>query len=172
MVSHTSQPDLDILYGFETLYKPAGYSLLLTQIQEESSEYQGVLGRTAQYAFLFRCSKITPTKVGQFVTLWKRPTPNGKIAPFDIQDGIDFVVIAVRDGHHQGQFIFPSEVLRAQKIFSEKGIGGKRAFRIYPSWVSVDSNQALRTKKWQEPFYLPLENSMRETQTLLKKLLY
>ena len=46
-------------------------------------------------AYPFVVAKITPTKIGQFVTLWKR---SGKlpIQPFDLS--IDFVVVSVRKG--------------------------------------------------------------------------
>ena len=38
-------------------------------------------------------AKTTPTKKGQFVTIWKRHSDKGHIIPFDINDNIDFIVI-------------------------------------------------------------------------------
>ena len=126
--------------------------LTAAPVQElESKDYcayqLGINGKNV----LFRVAKITPTKVGQFVTLWKRP--NKEIAPFDEKDGIDSVIVCVIEGDNQGVFIFPKEVLIKQRIFTHNGIEGKRAFRVYPQWVTVESKEALRTQKWQLHYF-------------------
>lgn len=72
--------------------------IILTQAvqhEEESSEYGACRLGLNGHCVVFRVAKTTPTKTGQFVTLWKRSTLGGKIAPLDSGDGIDFVIISV-----------------------------------------------------------------------------
>lgn len=102
-------------------------------------------------AVRFRVAKTTPTKVGQFVTVWVRSTA-GPIRPFDVADGVELFVVAVRDG--EGQFVFPVEELRVRGIVSMGGVGGKRAFRVYPPWLDGLNPQAARTQAWQSVFFL------------------
>lgn len=103
---------------------------------------------------IFRVAKITPTKVGQFVVLWKRITT--KIQPYDYSDEVDFFVINVKTNAHFGQFVFPKNVLIAQKIVSTDLIEGKRAIRVYPPWDKVTSKQAQKTQKWQLDYFLDI----------------
>ena len=49
----------------------------------ECEEYSGFNFKINQTNFKFRKSKLTPKKVGQFVTFWKRDS-DGKTVPFDI----------------------------------------------------------------------------------------
>src|SRR5258708_5952015 len=81
----------------------------------------------------FRVAKITPTKIGQFVTLWKR-IGNGPTQPYDTSDTVDFFIISTRKDDHFGQFVFPKSVLSEQGILSINGKGGKRGIRVYPPW--------------------------------------
>ncbi len=53
-----------------------------------------------------RNSKITPKKVGQFVTFWKR-NEKGITQPYRENDRIDFYVITARTENNFGQFVFP-----------------------------------------------------------------
>ncbi|MDE9497000.1 MepB family protein [Xenorhabdus bovienii] len=55
----------------------------------------GISGKT----IVFRQAKTTPNKMGQFVTLWKRPTPDSEIMPFEQRDNIDFCMIATHSGN-------------------------------------------------------------------------
>jgi len=98
-------------------------------------------------------AKTTPTKVGQFVTVWQR-SAEGPIRPFDAGDGIDLFVISSRDSGHFGQFVFPRDVLCERGIVSRGGSGGKRGFRVYPPWVTTANRQASRTQAWQTKYFL------------------
>lgn len=40
---------------------------------------------------------------------------------------------------------------------SVDGAGGKRAFRVYPPWVTTTSRQATGTQAWQLDHFLPLD---------------
>lgn len=58
------------------LYLPAGLQLTRPIVAEaESAEYGACRFALEGHSIVFRVAKITPTKTGQFVTLWKRPAP-------------------------------------------------------------------------------------------------
>ena len=54
------------------LYDLCGFELSNIEIEKESAEYAAHRFEINNLKILFRQAKITPTKVGQFVTLWKR----------------------------------------------------------------------------------------------------
>lgn len=122
-------------------------------LEKESSEYGAATFTLESRHILFRVAKTTPTKTGQFVTLWKR-IQGGPIQPFDFSDPVDYVMICVRSKNQSGQFIFPKKALCDQKIFSVNHVGGKRAIRVYAPWDEANSAQALKTKKWQSAFFI------------------
>ena len=76
----------------ELVYDKCGFELTNPKLNSESLEYGAcsfnLNGNTIQH----RVAKITPTKTGQFVTIWKR-NKNGITEPFDILDDIDFIII-------------------------------------------------------------------------------
>ncbi|MEQ4486441.1 MepB family protein [Cohnella silvisoli] len=78
------------------------------------------------------------------------------IQPYDVSDPVDFFVISTRKGSNFGQFIFPKAVLCDQDIVSNKGKGGKRAMRVYPSWDNPTSRQAQKTQRWQLEYFLEI----------------
>lgn len=130
------------------------YDLQISQIipEKESAEYCACNFKINDFNIKFRKSKITPTKVGQFVTVWKR-IENGTIAPFENTDFIDFLIVCSKNGDNFGYFIFPKKVLVQKGIFTDIK-EGKRAFRVYPPWDIAVNNQAVKTQRWQlEYFY-------------------
>jgi len=129
--TNTLHPDL--LATQKLVYEPN--ELICTNIikEAESEEYGAFDFDLNNHHIKFRVAKITPTKIGQFVTLWKR-IGNGPIQPYDMADPIDLFVISVLNADHFGQFVFPKAVLLAKDILSKDGKGGKRALRVYPPW--------------------------------------
>lgn len=99
-----------------------------------------------------RLSKITPKKIGQFVTFWTR-NKNGITEPFKEEDNFDFLIINVNYENRCGQFVFPKSTLIKQGIISTITKEGKRGFRVYPIWDITESKQAIRTQKWQLNFF-------------------
>ena len=99
--------------------------------------------------------KITPIKIGQFVTIWKR-NGKGKTQPFDISDNIDLYLISVRQQNRIGLFIFPKSVLHNNKILSSKTSDGKRGIRVYPGWDLTTNKQAEKTQQWQTKYFLEI----------------
>ncbi|EMM74905.1 MepB family protein [Leptospira weilii] len=126
------------------------------QMENESSEYGASAFDIGNLKITFRLAKITPTKIGQFVTLWKRNS-KGHIQPFDVHDLTDYVIIGVKDKNLSGQFIFPKQILCDRGIISDKKREGKRGFRVYPLWDFPTNKQAQRTQKWQLDYFF--ENS-------------
>ena len=123
-------------------------------IELESAEYGACTFTLNDLHILFRTAKITPTKTGQFVTVWKRIN-KGPIQPFESSDPIDFFIISVRKDDDFGLFIFPKSVLVDKKIVSDKK-EGKRAIRVYPPWDITTSKQAQKTQKWQLDYFLEI----------------
>ncbi|WP_246837304.1 MepB family protein [Salinibacterium sp. UTAS2018] len=102
----------------------------------------------------FRVAKLTPTKPGFFVTVWRRDT-DGTTQPFPSDDGTQHLVVATRDSNGFGAFVFPLSVLIVRGIVSDGGRGGKRGFRVYPPWADTRNRQAQNTQQWQcEHFHL------------------
>ncbi len=125
----------------------------------ESREYDACQFELNGLKIISRNAKITPKKVGQFVTFWKR-IENGPIEPFNVTDRIDFYVVNVQDENKFGQFVFPKSVLIKKGIISTKKKEGKRAFRVYPNWDMVKNKQVERTQKWQLDFFYQIDDSL------------
>jgi hypothetical protein len=150
----------ELITAIGQVYKPAGMTLTQeAQREPESAEYEACRLGLDDHEVVFRVAKTTPTKIGQFVTLWKRPTPVSEIAPFDTGDGITFVVVNVADDTHRGQFVFDQKILAAKGVMSIDGVGGKRAIRVYPPWARPVAKQAIRTQQWQLKYFLALEQN-------------
>jgi hypothetical protein len=146
----------DLVASIRNVYEPAGLKVTKEAVREaESSEYGACRFGLNGHAIVFRIAKTTPTKIGQFVTIWKRPTTSGIIAPFDISDDVAFVIVSVSDAQHCGQFVFDQKTLVAKGIMSRGGKGGKRGIRVYPPWSEPLAKDAVRTQKWQLQYFLP-----------------
>ncbi|MDP1817546.1 MAG: MepB family protein [Leadbetterella sp.] len=154
----------------ELVYDKCGFDLTNLKQNLESIEYGacsfGLDGKTVQY----RVSKITPTKTGQFVTIWKR-NKGGITEPFDVLDKLDFIIIASKSGNNFGQFIFPKSVLADKGIITRNGKEGKRGIRVYPPWDIATNKQAEKTQSWQTKYFLTIKNDNSTDLDLIKKLL-
>ncbi|WP_395370825.1 MepB family protein [Streptomyces tubercidicus] len=150
----------ELLAAKASVYDPCGFTCSRPVPEVESAEYAAHEFTLDGSSVRFRVAKTTPTKVGQFVTVWKR-SPGGPIAPFDSEDPVDLFVISTRQGDHFGHFVFSREVLRARNIVSRNGSGGKRAFRIYPPWVETTNRQARTAQAWQLDHFLHIPEDGR-----------
>lgn len=145
----------DLIAIQQLVYLPANFSFTTPIPEAESAEYGAYTFQLNDYSIRFRVAKTTPTKAGQFVTLWKRQK-GGPIQPFDHSDPIDFFVISARKENHFGQFIFPKSVLCEQGVVSTNNQGGKRAIRVYPPWETFLNKQAEKTQQWQIKYFLEI----------------
>jgi len=159
-----------LLDTVKNCYNHLGYEIENYQKEAESQEYRAATFELNQLKIIHRLAKITPTKTGQFVTIWKR-NEQGITIPFDTSDDFDLLIISVQNGDLYGQFIFPKNILMAQKIITYNTITGKRGIRVYPPWDTVTSKQALKTQLWQKQYFLLASDQSPLTISLAKKLL-
>ncbi len=145
----------DLLLAKEHLYDKFGFECSLLEKAKESADYGAYSFTLNQKSILFRTAKITPTKIGQFVTLWKR-IDKGPIQPYYFTDAIDLIVISVRKENRVGQFVFPKSVLCEKGIISTTTKEGKRAIRVYPPWDKALNKQAQKTQQWQLDYFLEI----------------
>ena len=152
----------DLLDNFkilnEQVFEVCGIKCSQPKPEIESSEYQACSFKINNKTVQYRHAKITPTKNGQFVTIWKR-IGKRPIQPYDSSDYIDLFVVTVKTKNHFGQFIFPKSALIKQGVFSMNGKGGKRAIRVYPPWDKAESRQAEKTQKWQLEFFVEIQKN-------------
>jgi hypothetical protein len=152
------------------LYDPCGFHLSNYIPETESMEYGACRFQLNGKRIIFRTSKITPTKTGQFVTIWKR-NQQGITEPFDATDAFDFLIISAVHGNHFGQFIFPKKILYDKGILSGPDGKGKRGIRVYPTWDSVENKQAAKTQSWQTHYFVEIVNNNPSTLALAQRLL-
>lgn len=143
----------------DLVYRPNQFECSEPIQEAESAEYGACVYQLNGCTVRFRVAKITPTKVGQFVTFWKR-MGDGPILPYDITDPVDFFIVSVKNGQYFGQFVFPKSVIQKQGILSVQGMGGKRAIRVYPPWDKTVSRQAQKTQNWQLEYFLDLSQNV------------
>lgn len=124
----------------------------------ECEEYFGFNFQIDKLNIKFRKAKITPKKVGLFVTLWKRNIEN-KTEPFNENDNFDFYIITTKQQDNFGVFIFSKKILIEKQILSSQNKEGKRGFRVYPSWTKTENKQAEKTKNWQTKYFIELTKS-------------
>ncbi len=145
----------DLVAAITLAYEPSGLMCENLAKEAESEEYGACVFEMNNMRIKFRIGKITPTKVGQFVTLWKR-IGDGVILPHDLADPVDLFIVSVRNREHFGQFVFPKTVLFEKGIVSKDGSGGKRAMRIYPPWDITENRQAKKTQAWQLMYFFEI----------------
>ena len=168
---YQKKPCADIKLIDDLVFKPCNFSLKNIEPETESQEYSAHRFQLDEKKILFRVGKITPTKTGQFVTIWKR-NAEGITAPFEITDEFDFYLIATKTTTNFGVFIFPKKILHDNKILSDQTRDGKRGIRVYPIWDEATSKQAQKTQIWQTEYFLHLSNpgqiDLNRAKNLLK----
>ncbi|RQO75779.1 MepB domain containing protein [Pedobacter sp. KBW06] len=145
----------DLLILKELVFDPLGFESGDVVPEAESMEYGACSLALNGLALRFRTAKITPTKTGQFVTLWKRKG-SGPIEPYQSSDELDLFLVTTRKGERFGHFVFPKSALIKQGILSNNGKEGKRAIRVYPPWDVTRNKQAQKTQQWQLEFFIEI----------------
>jgi hypothetical protein len=144
----------------ERLYKKISLEVSESSEDSESQDYGAGEFKLATKIIKQRTAKITPTKIGQFVTLWKRNS-EGITQAHEELDKFDYFVINVQNKNLFGQFVFSKEVLISNGIVQTKLKPGKRGIRVYPSWDKPTSKQALKTQAWQLKYFLDLSGASK-----------
>lgn len=160
----------DLKTGLEVFYNSCGLQIKQISVNTESKEYGACSFSLNETKIIHRVSKITPTKTGQFVTLWKR-NKAGITQALDIEDDFDVVIITSKLGENIGQFIFPKSVLANNGVITKKSKKGKLGIRVYPPWDQVTSNQAKKTQTWQMNYFLTFQNAEGNGQQIKQKLI-
>ncbi|WP_026705071.1 MepB family protein [Flavobacterium soli] len=158
----------DLKWIQQLVYDKCGLQLTHLQ-QNENPAYGACSFQLDGQVIEHRMSKITPTKTGQFVTVWKR-NEKGITAPFDASDPLDFIIITSKTEDKIGQFIFPKAVLVSKGILSQNGKGGKRGIRVYPPWDTTTNKQAMATQSWQIQYFVNIEEGNTTGLSLMKQL--
>ena len=160
--------DLNIIK--ELVYDKCSFKIENFKQDAESAGYAACCFELNEKLIQYRLAKITPTKTGQFVTIWKR-NAEGVTAPFDDTDHLDFIIITCRKEVQLGQFIFPVKVLVEKRIISTKNKEGKRGIRVYPPWDEVSSKQAKQTQSWQLKYFIEIKPGGRTDLEFVRNLL-
>jgi hypothetical protein len=150
---------VDLIIAKQILYSKLNAELKNIKLEKESAAYNACTFKVNESSILYREAKITPTKIGQFVTIWKRNS-KGITEAFNVDDDIDLVVISCRHGVQFGQFVFPKAILGEKKIFTKNNIEGKRGIRVYPPWNIPENKQAKQTKAWQLEYFLDMKENV------------
>tara|TARA_B110000503_G_C7154091_1_gene416506 strand:- start:1439 stop:1819 length:381 start_codon:yes stop_codon:yes gene_type:complete len=103
-------------------------------------------------AIIFREARITPKKIGQFASVWKR-NEFGVTQPHEVTDNFEFYIIKCRSKNRIGQFVFPKAELAKRRIVTTPQREGKRGFRVYPPWDKAENKQSIKTQDWQLNYF-------------------
>lgn len=116
--------------------------------EEQGSDYEAGQVEIGSGSWRIRTARVTPTKPGAFVAVWKR-SPSGKTQPFESTDSCEGLMVFVKDGSRFGVFTFSREHLVGLGIVQSSHAPGKRGFRVYPTWCTNLNAQATRTQRAQ-----------------------
>lgn len=164
MAIESFQADLQL--AEKLLYNEFGFQLQNLVWNSENTNYGACSFELNNKIIQYRVANITPTKIGQFVAIWKRNN-EGITAPFDVSDSLDFLIISVRDSENFGQFIFPKSVLVSKGIISQNTKGGKRGIRVYAPWDKPENKQGIKTQAWQINYFVEIrENSLIDLEKI------
>jgi hypothetical protein len=160
--------ELDLINKY--VFKVCGIELENVETELESQEYFANNFELKKQKVKFRMAKITPTKTGQFVAIWKR-NKNGITEPHNESDDFDFFLIATKQEMKLGIFIFSKTILSENKILTNKNGEGKRGIRVYPTWSKTENKQSKKTQNWQTKCFIEIgsENQIdvNKAKTLL-----
>lgn len=156
---------IEIIQQFEDfILKPLHLSISNLEKDAECNEYVGYNFEVKELLFKFRKAKITPKKVGQFVTLWKRNTTK-QTEPFNENDAFDYYIITTEEESKLGFYIFPKSILIEKHILTSIKKEGKRGFRVYPNWVKPENKQAEKTQNWQQNYFVEVSDQKNDLKT-------
>nr|WP_251131978.1 MULTISPECIES: MepB family protein [unclassified Exiguobacterium] len=143
-------------YVNKIIYEPNRLPLERVQEEPQNANYGAGTFKIFSKTVRFRIGHVTPTKLGQFVVFWEKDD-NNKNQPYRYDEAPDLLVITTfKNETAFGQFIFPKEVLLQQNVLSSNATKGKMAMRVYPSWDTPTSKQAIATQKWQAPYFIDM----------------
>lgn len=152
---HTLKTALN--YINDLIYESNNLTISEVIEEEQNSEYAAgqfkLFSTTTNKTVRFRVAKVTPNKVGQFVTFWEKDD-KGINQPFQYDEAPELLVITTfKNERHFGQFIFPKDILLKKGILKSDLIKGKMGMRVYPSWDLPTNKTAIHTQHWQLEYF-------------------
>jgi hypothetical protein len=152
------------------IYNPCKLKISKVIIDNDNIDYFGCNFKLNNKKICFRKGKQTPTKIGHFVTFWKRV--NNYPTPYDINDDdVDIYIVSINDNDKNkfGHFIFNKEILCEKKIISCENKTGKLGFRVYAPWYIVDNNTAKATQLWQNKYFIDINDTKIDNKKICKR---
>ncbi|MBC9943841.1 MepB family protein [Leucobacter sp. cx-328] len=132
--------------------------------EEQNTDYESGRVEIDGQWWRIRTARITPTKPGAFVAVWRRNAA-GETEPFTDTDACVGLLVFVTDTNagtdadRHGVFAFTREHLAQLRITEQTGTAstprrqGKRGFRVYPGWCTGLNPQASRMQRAQLPAF-------------------
>ena len=118
------------------------------EVEEQNSDYESGVARIGEERWRIRTARITPTKSGAFVAVWKRGE-DGATRPFSAEESMSGLFVFVEEQERFGVFRFTTAHLISLGYVSSDLHPGKRGFRVYPAWCTELNPQASRTQRAQ-----------------------
>lgn len=125
------------------------------QIEEQNSDYESGVALIGKEQWRIRTARITPTKSGAFVAVWKRDE-GGSTRPFTADESMSGLLVFVEEQERFGVFQFTPAYLISLRYVSSELHPGKRGFRLYPAWCTNLNPQAIRTQRAQAAAFTEL----------------
>ncbi|ADG76930.1 Metallopeptidase OS=Tsukamurella paurometabola (strain ATCC 8368 / DSM / CCUG 35730 / CIP 100753/ JCM 10117 / KCTC 9821 / NBRC 16120 / NCIMB 702349 / NCTC 13040) OX=521096 GN=Tpau_0282 PE=4 SV=1 [Tsukamurella paurometabola] len=120
--------------------------------EAQNSDYESGVAQIAGREWHVRTARNTPTKPGAFVAFWRRGM-DGQTLPFSVERLDAGLLVFVESEGRRGVFKFSASHLAELGIASASDRGGKRGFRVYPSWCEGLNPQARATQRAQAPAF-------------------
>ncbi len=123
-------------------------ALPVIEVEEQNSDYESGVARIGNERWRIRTARITPTKPGAFVAVWKRGE-GGSTRPFTADESMTGLLVFVEEQERFGVFQFTKTHLVSLGYVTSDVHPGKRGFRVYPVWCTDLNPQASRTQRAQ-----------------------
>lgn len=141
----------DVIESFQTILEKNN-KIKNIVLHDDNAKYSACEITINNKKTCFRKGKITPTKSGHFVSLWKHSDKSN--IPYDINDNYELYVFEIEyDKDKLGYFIFPSAILSKHKILSTDDSIGKLGFRLYGPMYKLKNKTSINTQKWQSVYF-------------------
>lgn len=137
-----------MLDRFIAVAPDAAGAVPIVESEEQNSDYESGIALIGTQRWRIRTARITPTKSGAFVAVWKRGE-DGATRPFTADEAMSGLLVFVEEEERFGVFRFTPACLISLGYLSSELHPGKRGFRVYPSWCYGLNPQASRTQRAQ-----------------------
>lgn len=125
--------------------------------EEQQSDYEAGVAELDGQLWRIRTARITPTKSGGFVAIWRRDE-TGTTTPFEPEAELQGLMVFISEDNRFGVFRFTMQHLERLGVLASASAPGKRGFRVYPSWTSGLKGQAKKSQDAQLTAFSALTN--------------